>query len=100
MTTARTIETYLDTITESWQRSSFIDRLDGIRSMIANEGFPEGAEDAVDAFMALDPSQRDAVIQSLRIRNQVLDWAMSSSNADAILALIADLQGVAESKGE
>lgn len=92
------IEAYLDTVQDSYQRINFVDRLDSIRSLVSNEGFPEGTEEAIEAFLDISASDRPVAIQRLRIRNQVLDWANGVNDVDAILGLITDLQNVADNK--
>lgn len=91
----RTIETYIDSLGEDWQKNGFVDRLDSVKSIIANEGYPEGAEEAIEAFLALDPATRDNVIRRLRVRNQVLEWAKTADDDQAIRDLAADLEALA-----
>ena len=95
----RTIEVYIDSLAGSDHRNSaFVDRLDSVRSIIADEGYPEGAEAAVEAFLALDPATRVALIRRLRVRNQALDWARESQDDEAIQSLAADLEALAGSE--
>jgi hypothetical protein len=95
----RTIETYIDSLGENWQKNGFVDRLDSVKSIIANEGYPQGAEEAIEAFLALDPATRDAVIRRLRVRNQVLEWAAEAEDDEAVLALAADLEALTNPQG-
>lgn len=95
----RTIETYIDSLGENWQKNGFVDRLDSVKSIIANEGYPQGAEEAIEAFLALDPAIRDAVIRRLRVRNQVLEWAAEAEDDEAVLALAADLEALTNPQG-
>ena len=97
MTEQKTIQEqardYIDSCSENWQRSSFIDRLETARSMVDAEGFPTGAADILVGFLALTPQARTTLIQSLRVRNQVLDWAQTADTSD-IQALAADMQAL------
>ncbi len=95
----RTIELYVDALGESYQRTNFIGRLDSIRTIIASEGYPEGAEASIEAFLALDPATREAVIRRLTIRNQALEWAKEAEDDEAILELAADLEALTSPQG-
>lgn len=99
-TAATTIKTYIDSLEESWKRSSFVDRLDSIRSIADSEGYPDGIAESVIEFMGLEPTERQSLIQMLRIRNQVLDWAREAGDSEAVSALADDLMALVEQAAE
>ncbi len=96
MTVQQEIKTYMDSLHDSWQRTSFIDRLDNIRNMTDREGFPSGASDVITSFMSLSSEQRDSLIAMFRVRDQALEWARTSGDTDSIMSLVNDLTALTE----
>jgi hypothetical protein len=65
------IDRFIDSLTEDWMRSIFIDRLENARLLLDDETFgdSEGANIALGNFLQLSTPQRAAEIERLRVRN-------------------------------
>ena len=94
----KTITEYIDGLEDVWQQTSIVDRLDNIRSLIDSEGYPQGLDDIIEYFVGLEATRRRTLIAKLRARQQILEWAKSSEGSEDILAVIDDLQDVADHK--
>ena len=94
-TDLKAIKDYMDSIDEPWKRMSYVDRLESVRVAINSEGYPEGIADTISIFSEMAAADQSKVIELLRIRNQVLEWARASGDSAEIMALAEDLENEA-----
>lgn len=92
---AKTIDQFIDGLSEDWMRSVFVDRLENARLLVDDDTFGDkvGANDAVAAFLQLSTSERLAEVERLRIRNIVTQWAKTATK-DAINSLVTILRTI------
>ena len=91
----KTIDQFIDGLSEDWMRSVFVDRLENARLLIDDETFGDkaGANDAVAAFLQFSTEQRLAEIERLRVRNVATQWARTATK-DAINSLVTVLRAI------
>ena len=98
---ANLIDQFVDSLSEDWMRSVFVDRLENARLLIDDETFgnTQGANDAVASFLQLSNVQRLAEIERLRVRNIVVQWA-KTADLNAINSLITILRTIRDNPSE
>lgn len=89
------IDQFIDSLSEDWMRSVFVDRLENARLLVDDETFgdKEGANNAVASFLQLSTEQRLAEIERLRVRNIATQWAKTATK-DAINSLVTALRAI------
>lgn len=65
------IDQFIDSLSEDWMRSVFVDRLENARLLIDDSAFgdSEGINNVVANFLQLSTERRLAEIERLRVRN-------------------------------